>query len=144
MPIHITEFTPHSSGKSITGGWRSGVWTEEVQAEYAGQFLRLSFGYPSIVSFNFWAFTDKNSWLEGAGLFDEEMHPKPIYYTLKRLITEEWTTKNLISTTNKKGNTQLRGFFGNYKIKVTVGEEHFIHNKTIEKSSNNQWIIQLN
>ena len=53
LRIHITEFTPTSSGKEITG-CRHGTWTEDAQAEFAEQMLRLSFGHPNVVSFNFW------------------------------------------------------------------------------------------
>jgi GH35 family endo-1,4-beta-xylanase len=33
--VHMTEFIPQSSGKPITGRWRTGTWTEEAQADFA-------------------------------------------------------------------------------------------------------------
>ncbi|MCX5684877.1 MAG: endo-1,4-beta-xylanase, partial [Planctomycetota bacterium] len=33
VPLHITEFTPTSSGQPITGSQRTGVWNEMAQAE---------------------------------------------------------------------------------------------------------------
>ncbi|MBK7712367.1 MAG: endo-1,4-beta-xylanase [Bacteroidales bacterium] len=42
-PIHITEFTPQSSGVPITGGWRTGNWTQQSQAEFTEQFFQVMF-----------------------------------------------------------------------------------------------------
>ena len=64
-PLHITEYIPQSGGKEITGGWRSGTWTEATQAEFAEQFFRLCFGHPAVVSINGWGFTDRRIWLPG-------------------------------------------------------------------------------
>jgi endo-1,4-beta-xylanase len=119
LPIHITEFIPQSSGKKIVG-WREGeVWTEETQAKFAEQFYTLAFSHPSVVSINWWSFSDKNSWLKGGGFVDENYQPKPAFKVLKKLIKEDWTTKNQILTTNKEGKCTFRGFGGNYQIKMT-------------------------
>ncbi|MFH1069139.1 MAG: endo-1,4-beta-xylanase, partial [Candidatus Glassbacteria bacterium] len=63
LPLHITEFTPQSSGKPITGGWRTGEWDRELQADFTQQMFTLAFGHPAVVSFNFWGLSDRNSWL---------------------------------------------------------------------------------
>ena len=36
--FHITEFTPTSAGKPITGSHVDGVWNEKAQADYAVRF----------------------------------------------------------------------------------------------------------
>ena len=118
LPLHITEFIPQSAGKEITG-WREGIWTEETQAEFAEQFYTLAFGYPSIASITWWAFTDRNVWLEGGGLLDEEYNPKPVYNRLRHLIREEWMTKNVSLMTSDRGEVSFRGFFGRYEVVVT-------------------------
>lgn len=92
-PIHITELHPQSSGKPITGGWRTGTWTPEAQAEFASQFVHLCFGHPSVASINWWGLSDRNIWLPGGGLIDGEYRPKPIYEVLDRLINKEWRTR---------------------------------------------------
>jgi endo-1,4-beta-xylanase len=122
LPLHITEFIPQSSGKPITG-WRSGVWTEAAQAEFAKQFYTLAFGYPTIQSITWWGFTDRQIWLEGGGLLDKEFNPKPVYQTLIKLIKEEWMTKNLKLITDKDGMVNFRGFFGAYQVKVKVQDD---------------------
>jgi GH35 family endo-1,4-beta-xylanase len=143
LPIHITEFIPQSSGKEITG-WRRGIWTEELQAECAGQFYTLAFGHPSIESISWWGFSDKNIWLKGGGLVDDEYNPKPVFNLLERLIRNEWMTKEIKLCTDKKGSIAFRGFFGEYEItvreksgKTTIFRQH------LKKGVENQWVIQF-
>ena len=119
LRIHITEFTPTSSGKDITG-WRHGTWTEDAQAEFAEQMLRLSFGHPSVVSFNFWGLSDRDVWLPGGGLVDKDYNPKPIFTRLHKLIREEWMTRNLSLKADEQGHVTFRGFFGKYRVHVTT------------------------
>jgi hypothetical protein len=118
--IHMTEFIPQSSGKAITGRWRTGTWTEEAQAEFAEQFLRLSFGHPAVASVHFWGLSDRNIWLPGGGLLDKEYRPKPIYERVRRLIREEWMTRNLSLRTDERGRARFRGFYGMYRVRVSA------------------------
>ena len=115
--IHITEFIPQSSGKEITG-WRHGTWTEDAQAEFAEQMLRLSFGHPGVASFNFWGLSDRDIWLPGGGLVDKDYNPKPIFTRIHKLIREEWMTRNLSLKTDEQGHATFRGFFGKYRLHV--------------------------
>lgn len=143
LPIHITELIPQSSGKDITG-WRTGKWTEDAQAEFARQFYTLAYGHPAIASINWWGLSDKNIWLKGGGLLDEDYKPKPVYNTLMKLIKEDWMTKNLSQSTDKAGNVSFRGFYGNYQIVVTKpdGSEQTMDVHLGEKA-NNQWTFTL-
>jgi endo-1,4-beta-xylanase len=119
LPLHITEFIPQSAGKAITG-WREGTWNEETQAEFAEQFYTLAFGHPSMASITWWAFTDRRVWLEGGGLLDRDYNPKPVYNRLRRLIREEWMTRDLHLVTDADGKITFRGFYGKYEITVTL------------------------
>jgi endo-1,4-beta-xylanase len=116
-PVHVTEYTPHSSGKQIEGGWRTGTWDLDTQAEFAEQFFRLTFGQPATVSINWWGLSDLGCWLEGGGLVDERMRPKPVYERLRKLIHEEWKTR-AEAVTGDDGAVALRGFFGRYDLEV--------------------------
>ncbi len=142
-PIHITEFMPQSSGKEITGGWRSGKWTEEKQADFAEQFYRLCFGYPAVASITWMGLSDRNIYLPGGGLIDENYKPKPVYDRLNKLINVEWTT-NLTSKTDNKGALNFKGFFGTYEIKLTSKEgkikSYEIH---LRKDEENKWVFNL-
>ena len=46
--LHITEFTPTSSGQKISGSHRDGVWDEAAQADYAVKFYRVCFAHPDV------------------------------------------------------------------------------------------------
>lgn len=145
IPLHITEFIPQSSGKAITGGWREGVWTEETQAEFAEQFYTLSFGHPAIASIHWWGLTDKMIWLEGGGLLDKKLDPKPVYKRLSKLIKEDWMTKNLRMKTSKNGEVAFRGFFGRYRAVVCEpgGKRHEFEFH-LQKEGTNEWTFRLN
>jgi len=142
-PLHVTEFIPQSGGKEITGGWRTGKWTETTQAEFAEQFLRLSFGHPAMVSFNWWGLSDRQIWLPGGGLIDREYQPKPVYTRLKKLIHEEWTT-HVDATTDEQGTAAFRGFRGRYTIRVKPADgEARSFEATLSKDMKNNWEFTL-
>ncbi len=143
FPIHITEFHPQSSGVPITGGWRTGPWSPEAQAEFTGQFVKLCFGHPGVASINWWGFSDRNIWLPGGGVVDEEYRPKPVYLMLDKLINQTWRT-NLSLRTNQGGTIIFRGFFGNYDVTLTTpdGMLHVfpIH---VNRNEENKWIFTI-
>ncbi len=143
LPIHITELIPQSAGKDIKG-WRTGTWTEAAQAEFAGQFYTLAFGHPAIASINWWGLSDKNSWLKGGGLLDEDYNPKPVYTTLVKLIKEDWMTKNVSLTTGKDGNASFRGFYGKYQVVVTKpGGSQQTFDVHLREKRENHWTFSL-
>ncbi len=143
LPIHITEFIPQSSGKDIIG-WRSGKWTEEAQAEFAEQFYTLAFGYPLVASISWWGLSDKTSWLRGGGLLDSEYNPKTVYNTLFRLIKQDWMTNNLMLESNREGRAGFRGFYGNYKIQITMPDGRIqLFEEHLDQNTKNHWKIIL-
>lgn len=139
LTIHITEFTPQSSGIPITGGWHTGNWTPEAQAEFTEQFLRLCFGHPAVASVNFWGLSDRNSWLENGGLIDEEYRPKPVYNMLDKLIHETWNTQ--ISTTlDNNGKLSFCGFYGEYTVRLTgTGDKIYNYTIHVRNDEQNDW-----
>ncbi len=143
LPIHITELIPQSSGKAITG-WRTGIWTEAAQAEFAEQFYTLAYGHPAIASINWWGLSDKNIWLKGGGLLDESYNPKPVYTALMKRIKTDWMTKNVSLTTDKTGTASFRGFYGTYQmtIRKADGSQQVMDIHLREKAAN-QWSFVL-
>lgn len=143
LPIHITEFIPQSSGKTIIG-WRQGTWTEESQADFAEQFYTLAFGHPSIASISWWGISDADIWLEGGGLLDKEYQPKPVYNRLLKLIKQDWMTKNVKLATDKKGQASFRGFYGKYQIVISKpdGSKQTFDVHLGEKDTN-KWTFNL-
>lgn len=138
-PIHITEFHPQSSGVPITGGWRTGSWTPEAQTEFTEQFVKLCFGHPAVASINWWGLSDRNIWLPGGGLVDEEYRPKPVYTMLDKLINQTWKT-NISAQTGNKGSVSFRAFYGEYEITLNTqdGKARFfkVH---VSKNQENNW-----
>jgi len=143
-PVHITEFIPQSSGKSITGDWRDGVWTEEAQTEFAEQVYRLCFAHPAVASFNWWGLSDRYSWLRDGGLIDEEYRPKMVYNMLDRLINVEWKTPELSRKTDLRGEITFRGFYGTYDVIVTDARNRiFTYHIHLANNEQNNWIFTL-
>ena len=116
--VHITELTFPSNGKQITGGWRTGTWTLQAQADYAYQIYSLAFGHPAVECINYLGFSYRNVWRDEWGIVDKNYNPKPIFNTLKSLIKEKWMTHNLSLKTDKSGLVWFRGFYGEYKVTV--------------------------
>jgi len=117
--LHITEFTPTSSGKRMTGPYCEGVWDEAAQADYAVKFYRTCFARPALRAITWWDLCDASSWLPGGGMLRADMSPKPVYEQLKRLIHQEWTTR-LSTQTDAEGRCTFRGFYGKYRIVLDV------------------------
>ena len=142
-PLHITEFTPQSGGKEITGGWVEGTWNLVTQAAFAEQMFRLAFGHPSVVSINFWGFSDRRVWQEGGGLLDENFRPKPIYERLYKLVHQEWRTQ-LTMSTDRSGRVRFKGFYGDYKAAVTTpsGKRSSLDIR-VRKQEENRWVFTI-
>jgi endo-1,4-beta-xylanase len=115
--LHITEFTPTSSGQKITGSHLDGIWDEQAQADYAVKFYRVCFAHPAVRAITWWDLCDRGSWLPGGGMLRADLSPKPVYDELRRLIHEEWRT-NAAGTTDEAGRFAFRGFLGQYRLVV--------------------------
>jgi endo-1,4-beta-xylanase len=116
IPIHITELHQPSWNQQIEGGFREGTWSQETQAEFMEQIYRQCFGHPAVVSINYWGLSDRQIWIEQAGLIDEAYQPKPVFDMLKRLIKGEWITQPFTAHTDENGQINFSGFFGKYEI----------------------------
>lgn len=146
LPLHVTELIPVSNGDSIKGVYKTGIWTEQTQADFAEMVFTLSFGHPKMQSINWWGFSDKNIWQENGGLVDVNFQPKEVYKTLDRLINKKWKTNLNNLSPNNKGKVEFRGFKGDYKIIVKKNGEiiktvQFDYNKA--KTTNNKINIKL-
>lgn len=142
LPIHITELHQPVWEQEIEGGWRQGLWTLDAQAEYLAQLYQLCFGHPSVVSINYWGLSDRNIWIQGAGLVDPEYRPKPAFKALKKLIKGEWMTPPLITCTDELGRVSWRGFFGRYELIVRQpGYQYCSYDFNLSEHSDNNWVF---
>jgi GH35 family endo-1,4-beta-xylanase len=119
--LHITEYTPTSSGQKISGSHREGAWDEVAQADYAVKFYRVCFAHPSMRAITWWDLCDQGSWLAGGGMLRADMSPKPVYEQLKHLIHDEWITR-VTATTDADGSFSFRGFFGDYRAVIELSD----------------------
>jgi endo-1,4-beta-xylanase len=143
FPIHITEFHPQSSGVGVTGGWRTGSWTPEAQSEFTEQFVKLCFGHPAVVSINWWGFSDRNIWLPGGGLVDEEYRPKPVYTMLDKLINQTWRTNGVFQT-DDRGTISFKGFWGEYEITLDSPDgKAFVFPAHVRQDEENKWTFTV-
>ena len=117
-PLFITEITipstilPGESGRAL-------------QAEVAGDLYRFWFSRPEIHGVTWWNLCDGAAWgheddVKGA-LLDEKMEDKPVFKTLRHLITQEWRT-SLSTRTDSAGRVVFRGFRGTYEADFGNGE----------------------
>ena len=142
VPLHITEFTPASGGQPITGSQRTGIWNETAQAEYAERFYRVIFGHPATAGITWWDLCDKGAWLPGGGLLRVDLSPKPAYDFLWRLIQREWKTR-VEGRTDPGGTLALRGFHGQYRVRVDFGGKKAEAEFHLGKAGENEWLVKL-
>ena len=143
VPVHITEYSPTSDGQPITGYYRSGTWTEAEQAQYAKAFYKACFSHPAVKAITWWDLCDRRSWLKGGGMLREDLTPKPVYSTIKRLIHEEWHTQ-IEGKTDANGKIRFPAFAGDYEIKVsdTSGRTVTVE-VTVEERCTNEICVRL-
>lgn len=109
-PLHISEVTVSAPDDTYTG--------QLVQAELARNLYRLWFSYPTVMGITWWNVVDGGT-APGepsfSGLYDKELHPKPVYFEIDKLINREWKTRMNVKT-DENGNVKFRGFKGGYRV----------------------------
>jgi hypothetical protein len=140
--LHITEFTPSSGGKPITGSHLSGNWDEAAQADYAVKFYHVCFAHPAVRAITWWDLCDDGAWLPGGGMLRADMTPKPVYNELKKLLHAEWTTCTS-GATDAAGRFRFRGFHGKYRIIVRSAGADVEKTFTVRKTGPNESVVTI-
>jgi hypothetical protein len=71
------------------------------------------------------------------------MTPKPAYDELMKLVKGKWWTKTTLRT-DADGAARLRGFLGDYQVKVTVGGKRAAEGTfVLTQRGDNRWSVQL-
>jgi len=75
----------------------------EAQGEFYGRLLKACLNNPMCKGLTFWGFSDSHSWQDQLPLFfpkpnepylfDEEMHPKPAYYEIYKMLKAEYEAR---------------------------------------------------
>ena len=115
LPIHLSEVSipSHLCGKD----------DESAQAELVERLYRLWFSREFVDAAVWWNMVDGMAYggesAFCAGLFRNDMTPKPAWEVLDRLVNKEWhTTVSLL--TDKDGMAYFEGFYGDYDVTVSV------------------------
>ena len=140
--LHITEFTPCSSGEPFTGTPIQGTWNEAAQADYAVKFYTVCFANPAVRAITWWDLCDAGSWLPGGGMLRKDLSPKPVYEALRKLIHEQWHTK-VAAKTDANGEVSLRGFYGQYAIDAETANARARADVSLARGSDNRFVLQL-
>lgn len=119
LRIHLTELTYPSSGSKITGGFVTGNWDEQKQAEFYRYLMTLAFSHPNVDAITLWAFWDGSTWLKGGGIIREDWTPKPAYDVMDDLINNKWKTR-FEAASDANGQVRFHGFHGDCEVTVTA------------------------
>jgi GH35 family endo-1,4-beta-xylanase len=144
VPLHFTELTVVSGHLKTDSDWhkRHTDWPtteegEKAQLEYVQKLYRLLFSHPAMEAITWWDFPDGCWQGAPAGLVRADLLPKPIYERLVEMIKGEWWTQSK-GRTDGKGEYRLRGFCGDYDVKVRESQEFFALSR-----GENCWAINL-
>jgi len=144
LPVHFTEFCYLSDpAQDIRGTHRRGKWDPQKQADAIEEFYRVAFGHPAVASITYFGMGDDDPpWLPNLCLLDKSFHPKPAWDRLKKLIKEEWNTRES-GATDATGVYHFRGFFGQYDVSVTDAGKRQTFTSHLEKGKPNVWSFTL-
>jgi GH35 family endo-1,4-beta-xylanase len=121
--IHVSEFTVPQN-KPIIGPVRSGLWNDQLQAEFYERYYTVCFSHPDVDVINMWGI-GPNTWQDGSGLLDENYNPKPAFEVLKNLIFRKWHTVTS-GTLTEQGSAVQRAFYGDYEITINLPNAHTV------------------
>ncbi len=134
VPMYITEITVPTVYNGFT--WEEG---EELQAEILDKLYHLWFSIPSMKGIIFWNLKDGDTWKGESDcmgcLLDINCKRKKSYFTLQKLIKEEWNTS--FNTDLNNGECSFRGFYGEYDVLIKHNGKEIVKkvnfNKLTEK-----------
>ena len=154
-PLQITEVTVPAYSWELED--------EEIQAEIIEKLYSVWFSHPNVEQIVYWNLVDgyahfwdpdpaKIAASQGdmsigenyyyGGLLRFDLSPKPAYLKIKELLFERWHTEAEIST-DENGHAKFRGFYGNYDVEISVGNQTYIKNISLKKIGNNQFEITV-
>lgn len=141
-PIQITEITVPAYSDSEED--------MRTQAELLEWLYKIWFGHPAVEAAIYWnlvdgyaAFAPLGDMTAGenyyhGGLIDFSMKRKPAYGAIRRLVHDEWTTDERL-TTDEAGRVKFKGFFGEYDIEI----DGKVYGARFTKSTGNEIKVTL-
>jgi len=155
-PLEITEITIPSYS-----------WNEEdekLQADILEKLYSLWFSHPAATQIVYWNVIDGYAHLwshdrekikasQGnmgrgsenfyhGGLLRFDMSPKPAYWKLKELLHERWNTREDLCS-GKGGESEFRGFFGEYDVEIEVNGKTETQTISLSKKSVSEFTVTI-
>lgn len=126
VPLHFTELTilsgelGHEIAKRENSPWPSTPEGEARQADEVERIYTMIFSHPAVEAITWWDFSDRRAWQRApAGFLRNDLSPKPAYERLQQLVKERWWTR-VEGEADEQGQYRLRGFLGDYQVKVST------------------------
>jgi GH35 family endo-1,4-beta-xylanase len=117
LPVYITEFNPPSrNGRTIERIPVQASLSEAEVAAWSENYYTLAFSKPYIKELTCWFVIDGvgGRGLD-AGFVRTDGTLKPLYYTMKKLLTKTWSTNWAGAA---KSASTFRGFYGTYEVQA--------------------------
>lgn len=112
------------SGRTL--GWRldqrpPGIHTddEEKAAQSLASLYTLCLAHPRVRGVFWCGLSDREWGVDGGGLLQENLSPKHVHRTLRKLIHVVWHTRDR-GRTDALGRFRFRGFYGTYRVVVAA------------------------
>jgi endo-1,4-beta-xylanase len=113
-PIVVSEFSAPSVQVSNSAWWHS-TWDEQIQTEYAQKFYGIAFSKPMVQGITWsWGVCDKDAFIIGGGLLNDNLQPKIAYYSLMSSL-RSWSSTRATFTVGR-GEFEFSGYSGDYEI----------------------------
>jgi GH35 family endo-1,4-beta-xylanase len=129
LKIQITEFD------MFGGGWgETPEQIEATQAQYLRTFYTVCFSHPAVDGITMWGFWDGRHWRNSSPLFRKDWSAKPGLDVYRDLVFNQWWTHET-GRTDASGTLQFRGFRGDYRLTVKVGDTHVQRTVTLDADS---------
>lgn len=152
VPLHGVGFMGHFTSGSLTGidelyevldrfaglGYSLQLTEFDVdvgfdqllQAEYLRDVMTIAFSHPAMEGVVMWGFWEGRHWKPNAALWQRDWTLKPAGQAWLDLVFDQWWTETE-GATNRDGHYRMRGFLGDYEIKVSLHGQEEIHTVTL-------------
>ena len=93
-----------------------------LQAEYLRDMMIASFSHPNIKGITFWDFWETSAYTKNNFMFDADWNMRLAGKMYQDLVYNKWWTKET-GTTDNNGEFNVRGYYGDYDVSVSVGDK---------------------
>ncbi len=103
---------------------------DQLAARYLEDFYTICFSHESVDAILMWGFWDGAHWFGNAPLFNQDWSLKPAGEAFMNLVFNRWWTTGT-GPTGPDGAYSIRGFKGDYEVRVTCGDQVYTQTATL-------------